>query len=142
MRRTAVCLVVALMVGVTPVVWAQEQKEEESHVFTVSTYKVQFHNIDRILESWEKTWKPIYTKNEHVKSVRVFTHFWGSDWSIMMITEYESFSAIEDGLKRGEEIRKEMFPDDEQWQATLTELQKMGLGHTDDIVTEVPSLRK
>jgi len=139
-------LVVVLFVGfltfgVSPVL-AQEEAEEAGHVFAISTYKVQFGNVEKVLEMWEEMWKPVYTKNEHVKSFRVFTHLWGSDWMIVTIVEYESLSAIEAAQKRGEEIRKEVHPDEEEWQAKLAKVQKLFLGHTDEIVTEVPSLRK
>jgi hypothetical protein len=121
---------------------AQEEKDEKGHVFTIKTYKVPSENIDTVLESWEKTWKPIYTKNEHVKSCRVFTHLVDSDWTIVMIAEYESLSAIEATPKRGQEIRKEMFPDEEKWRATVAEVKGMYLEHSEDIVKEVPNLRK
>ena len=143
MKRALVfVLLVGLVVFVTPQISAQEETEEKGNVFAISTYKVQFQDIDTVLESWEEMWKPIYTKNEHVKSFRVFTHLWGSDWTIVFIGEYESLSAIEAAQERGDQIRKEIFPDEEQWQAKIAELQGMFVGHFDDIVTEVPSLRK
>ena len=141
MKRNVVCLVVALMVFVTPLVLAQEEKEEEGHVFTISTDKVQFQNVDKIMKLWEEYWKPVNAKNEYVKSFRVFTHLWGSDWTIVYIAEYESMAAIEASWVRDEEISKEMFPDGE-YEEKLAEMQAMTLGHTDNIVKEVPSLRK
>jgi len=141
MKRNVVCLVVALMVFVTPLVLAQEEKEEEGHVFTISTYKVQFQNVDKIMKLWEEYWKPVNAKDEYIKSFRVFTHLWGSDWSIVAISEYESMAAIEASWVRGEEISKEMFPDGE-YEEKLAEIRAMLLGHTDNIVLEVPSLRK
>jgi len=140
MKRNVVCLVVALMVFVTPLVLAQEEKEEEGHVFTISTYKVQFQ-VDKIMKLWEEYWKPVNAKDEYIKSFRVFTHLWGSDWSIVAISEYESMAAIEASWVRGEEISKEMFPDGE-YEEKLAEIRAMLLGHTDNIVLEVPSLRK
>ena len=141
MKRNVVCLVVALMVFVTPLVLAQEEKEEEGHVFTISTEKVQFQNVDKIMKLWEEYWKPVNAKNEYVKSFRVFTHLWGSDWAIVYIAEYESMAAIEASWVRDEEISKELFPDGE-YEEKIAELQAMTLGHTDNIVKEVPSLRK
>jgi len=141
MKRNVVCLVVALMVFVTPLVLAQEEKEEEGHVFTISTYKVRFQNVDKIMKLWEEYWKPVNAKNEYIISFRVFTHLWGSDWTIVAISEYESMAAIEASWVRGEEISKEMFPDGE-YEEKLAEMRAMMLGHTDNIVLEVPSLRK
>jgi hypothetical protein len=97
MRRIVVCVVVGIVVLMAPVVWAQEEKKEEGHVFVVSSSKAQFQNIDKVLESWEKTIKPIGAKNEHVLSFRIFIHMWGSDWTILTIHE----------------LRKEMIPDKE-----------------------------
>lgn len=141
MKRNVVCLVVALVVFVTPLVLAQEEKEEEGHVFTISTYKVQFQNVDKTMKLWEEYWKPVNAKNEYLKSMRVFTHLWGSDWAIAVIAEYESMAAIEAAWVRAEEIIEEMYPEGES-EKILVELQAMGMGHTDNIVKEVPSLRK
>ena len=141
MKRNVVCLVVALMVFVTPLVFAQEEKEEAGNIFVISTYKVQFQNVDKIMKTWEEYWKPVYTKNEYVKSLRVFTHLWGSDWTIVVIVEYESMAALEAAWVRGDEITEEMYPEGEGEKMTA-EFQAMLLGHTDNIVKEVPSLRK
>jgi hypothetical protein len=72
MRGDVVCVVVGIVVLMAPVVWAQEEKKEEGHVFVVSSSKAQSQNIDKVLESWEKTIKPIGAKNEHVLSFRIF----------------------------------------------------------------------
>lgn len=76
-----------------------------------------------------------------MKSFRAFSHLYGSDWSIAVIMEYEDMAAIDVAWARSEEISKEMFPAGE-FKATTSETQAMLLGHTDNIVQEVPSLRK
>ncbi len=113
MRGDVVCVVVGIVVLMAPVVWAQEEKKEEGHVFVVSSSKAQSQNIDKVLESWEKTIKPIGAKNEHVLSFRIFIHMWGSDWTILTIAESESLETIEAAQKRAHELRKEMIPDKE-----------------------------
>ena len=142
MRRGVVFIVLlALVCFASPPVAAQEEKEETGHLYDMSTYKVPFDELKRVLELWEEMWKPVYTKNQHVLSFRAFTHQWGSDWAILLVVEYESLSAMEAAQSRAQEIRKEMFADD-KWQAAVNEVQEESAGHTDDIVKEVPSLRK
>lgn len=141
MKRNVVCLVVALMVFVAPLVLAQEEKEEEGHVFVISTFKVQFQNVEKITKMWQEYFQPVTAKNEYVKSYRVFTHLMGSDWTIVAIAEYESMAAMEASWVRDEEISKEMYPEGESDEIVAESL-AMILGHTDDIVKEVPSLRK
>ena len=142
MKKFVVGIVVTMMLCVGSPVWAQEETEEKGNVFNVATYKIQFQNLDRMFELWEEYWKPVNAKNEYVTSMRVFTHLYGSDWQVLMVTEYESLSAMEAANKRAEEIRKELFPEDDQWQEMLAEVQGLFLGHTDNIVVEVPNLRK
>jgi hypothetical protein len=132
-------LVVILMFSFSVI--AQEE-EEQGNVFAISTYKVRFDNIDKVLELWEKEWKPVYTKNEHVKSFRVFSHMWGSDWSIVVIAEYESMAVMEKAQKRGQEIFKEKYPDEKKREEITDNIQSYFTGHFDDIVREVPKLRK
>jgi regulation of enolase protein 1 (concanavalin A-like superfamily) len=142
MKRVMVLvLFIGLVVLVAPVIFAEEEGEEKGNVFVISTYKVQFQNLETMLKAWEENWKPVITKNEYVKSFRAFTHLYGSDWSIVVIMEYEDMAAIDVAWARSEEISKEMFPEGE-FKAITTETQAMLLGHTDNIVQEVPSLRK
>jgi len=140
-RAMVLILFVGLGVLVAPVISAEEEAEEKGNVLVISTYKVQFQNVETMLKAWEEYWKPVIAKNEYVKSFRVFTHLYGSDWSIVAIMEYESMAAIDAAWARTEEIAEEMFPEGEFKEVT-TETQAMLMGHTDDIVQEVPSLRK
>jgi hypothetical protein len=118
------------------------QEEEKGNVFAISTYKVPFNKIDHVLSMWEKHWKPVYSQNEHIKSLRVMRHLWGSDWTLVVIMEYESMGAMEDAQKRGNELRKEKYPDEDEWKAIMDELQGYIMGHFDDLVQEIPKLRK
>ena len=136
---TSLSLVLIFMLSLS--VLAQE-KEEKGNVFAISTYKVGFDKIDKVLELWEKEWKPIYTQNEYVKSFRVFTHMWGSDWTIVVITEYESMGDIEKAQERSQEISKEKYPDETKRKEITAKIQSYFMGHFDDIVREVPKLRK
>ena len=140
-RAMVVVLFIGFVFFIAPVISAEEEAEEKGNVFVISTYKVQFQNLDTMLKAWEEYWKPVVAKNEYVKSFRVFTHQYGSDWSIVVIMEYEDMAAMGAAWPQGQRIAKEMFPGGE-FKAITTETQAMFLGHTDNIVQEVPGLRK
>lgn len=143
MKRALVFVfVLGFVLSVAPVLSAEEEAEEESgNVFVFSTYKVQFQNLESLLKEWEKYWKPVYEKNEYIKSFKVFTHLYGADWSIITVIEYENMAAVDAAWPRSEEISKELFPEGEFKEVT-NKTQAMFQGHTDNIVKEVPSLRK
>ncbi len=122
-------------------VFAQEQ-EEEGNVYAISTWKIRFDQVDDFLEILEKESKPIYMQNEHVKSLKVLTHLWGEDWTVVMISEYESMAEIEAAQKKATEMFKQKYPDEKKRNEVNDKRRKMIKGHTDNIVREVPNLRK
>jgi hypothetical protein len=122
-------------------VFAQEQ-EEEGNVYAISTWKIKFDQIDDFLEFMEKESKPIYTQNEHVKSMKILRHYWGDDWTVVMIAEYESLAGIEAAEKKADELLKQKYPDEKKREEVIDRRRKMIMGHTDNIVREVPHLRK
>ncbi|MFC2088777.1 hypothetical protein ACFLSX_04175 [Calditrichota bacterium] len=121
--------------------FAQEQ-EEEGNVFAISTWKLRFDKVDDFLEIIEKEMKPIYIQNEHIISLKVFTHLWGGDWMVVMIAEYESLAEIEAAQKKSTELLKQKYPDEKKLNEVNDKRRKLIIGHTDNIVREVPNLRK
>lgn len=77
---------------------------------------------------------------------RFFTHIWGPDWTVVNITEYESFADIAKAGERFDELWEKKYPDEDDWKAKrdefMGEVVTYWQGHTDAIVREVPGLRK
>ena len=130
-----------LLVAGGSIVFAQEE-EEQGHVFTISTFKVSFGKLDEYLELWDKESTPLIKKNEFILSHRVFTHSYGPDWNIVVITEYENLSAIESANKKSKELFKEKYPDEDKLDEIYKQFGSYILAHTDAIVRERPKLRK
>ena len=128
-----------LLTNVTVI--AQEQ-EEEGNVYAISTWKIRFDQVDDFLDIMEKEMKPIYTQNDHIKSMKVFTHLWGEDWMVVMIAEYESMAEIDAAQKKTNELLKQKYPDEKERGELSDKRRKLIMGHTDNIVREVPNLRK
>ena len=140
MKRTVfISLGMVFMLLVGSLLFAQEEKEKPNFV-VVSTYKVRFDQIEKFLGLWEKYTLPVMKENEFVKSFRVFTHYWGPDWTVLLIVEYESFEAIHAAQGKMNELLKEKYPD--EYQDVVNKVRSMILGHTDAIVTEAKKLRK
>ena len=140
MKRTVlISLGMVFMLLVGSLLFAQEEKEQPNFV-VISTYKVRFDQIEKFLSLWEKYSIPILKEIEFVKSLRVFTHYWGPDWTVLLIMEYESFDAIHATQMKMAELMKEKYPD--EYQEINKKARSMILGHTDAIVMEVKGLRK
>ena len=101
------------------VLFAQEQ-EEKGHVFTISTFKVRYGDVDEYLKLSEGVEGPMTVQNEFILSRKVLTHLWGPDWRIIIIAEYEDFAAIGKAQEKYDELWKNKYPD-------KAERDKMGL---------------
>ena len=122
-------------------VLAQEQ-EEQGHVFTISTYKVKFGQVNKYLDLLKEFNQSRAEQNEFLISQKVFTHRWGPDWNIVTIREFEDFASIDKWQKRNQELRIKMYPDKTERDKISMQINELRLAHTDAIVTEVPKLRK
>lgn len=118
-----------------------EKEEKKGSYYTISTYKVGFHELSDFLKLMDET-KVIITENEFILSQKVMTHVWGEDWSVVTIIEYADFSSIEKAQKRMGELLKEHYPDGEKRKELMAKQQRRVKGHYDSIVREVASLAK
>ena len=142
MKVFSIAFSILLFLLLTNVTTIAQEQEEEGNVFAISTWKLRFDQVDDFLEIMEKEMKPIYTQNDHIKSMKVFTHLWGEDWMVVMITEYESLAGIEAAQKKTNELLKQKYPDEKERGELSDKRRKLIMGHTDNIVREVPNLRK
>ena len=122
-------------------VFAQEQ-QNEGNVWAISTWKIRFDQRDDFLKHLETENMPIWKQNEHIISLKVFTHLWGEDWTVIMISEYKSMAAIEAADKKTKELFKQKYPDEKELKKVHDKRRKMVMGHYDNIVREVPKLSK
>ena len=142
MKVFSIAFSILLFVLFTNITAFAQEQEEEGNVFAISTWKLRFDQVDDFLEILEKESKPIYMQNEHVKSLKVLTHLWGEDWTVVMISEYESMAEIEAAQKKSAELFKQKYPDENKRNEVNDQRRKLIMGHTDNIVREVPNLRK
>jgi hypothetical protein len=118
------------------------QEEDEGDLYTISFWKVRFDKLDEVLETWEDYFSPIQAEIPEVKSVKVFRHFWGPDWNLMVVTEYEDLTAMEQAEKKFEELFEKRVPDEAKRKEIMNVTGSYALGHWDAIVTELPKLSK
>jgi len=142
MRSFVIVVFILFFVLLTNIaVFAQEQ-EAEGNVFAISTWKIRFDQRDDFLKFIETENKPIDAQNEHIISMKVFTHLWGEDWTVVIISEYKSMAAIEAAQKKSRELFKQKYPDEKEREKVYDRRRSMIMGHTDNIVLEVPNLSK
>lgn len=128
--------------GVWGTAYAQDD-EIEGHIYTVSTHKWPFNNLEEIFALMEET-QAIVEENEYILSRKVLTHSWAGEFSVMIIIEYASMADIDKAQKRGTELFNAKYPDEEEREARgekLSELMGASM-HNDSIVQEVPALTK
>ncbi len=135
-------LLIALPLFAIPVaLLAQEDEEEKGHVWSISTYKVKFGDLEGLLEMWEEDWE-IIAENELVLSSKLLTHLWGPDWSIMIIEEYAKFEDIAAAQAKQGELYKKKYSSETRRKARNKKQGALIQGHTDAIVQENPKFTK
>ncbi len=135
-------LLIALPLFAIPVaLLAQDEEEEKGHVWSISTYKVEFGDMEDLLEMWEED-QEIVTENEFVLSSRVLTHLWGPDWSIVIISEYAKFEDIAAAQAKQSELYKKKYTNENRRKARDKKRGALVHGHTDAIVQEDPKFTK
>lgn len=130
---------IALTIAIPLLLYSQES---QGNVFAFSTYKIRFDQLTEYLDLYEKESKPLVAQNEHVISQRIFTHLWGPDWTVLMVTEYKDFASIQESQKRGTELFEKKYPDKAKRDDISRKFQTFNLGHTDALVLERAKLRK
>ena len=128
--------------GICGSAYAQDD-EDQGHIYTVSTHKWPFNNLEEIFALMEEA-QGIIEENEYILSRKVLTHSWAGEFSVMIIIEYASMADIDRAQKRGTELFNAKYPDEEEREARSEKLSKlMGTSmHNDSIVQEVPALTK
>ncbi len=142
-KITAVAIAVLTLMIVPTQVLAQEEEEEQGHVFTVSTYQWPFNNLEEIFEIMEEN-KDLLDQNEFILGQKVLSHTWAGAFSVMIILEYASFEDITKAQERGTELNEAKYPDEDERDARNDKFAALaGSGmHNDDIVVENLSLSK
>jgi hypothetical protein len=131
-------LAICLMTGQN--IFAQE--EETGNVFAISTWKVGFNKVSEVLDNWEKEFTPIAAENEFILSQKTFTHLWGPDWNLVVITEYQDLASIEKAQQKFNELFEKKYPEKSKQDEVMKKMRSYFRGHDDAIVREVPKLRK
>jgi len=137
MALSAMCLS-----GVCGTAYAQDD-DDDGHIYTVSTYKWPFNNLEEIFGLMEET-QDIVEKNEYILSRKVLTHYWAGEFSVMTIIEYASLADIEKAQERSTELFNAKYPEEAEREARNENFSALtGTAmHVDSILQENPALTK
>jgi hypothetical protein len=120
--------------------------QEEGHYYTVTTWKISspedgsLSEFNQMMQEW---YDKVISKNEFVISERVLRHQSGADmrdW--VFITEYASWNDIEAANTRQNELVQEGWPDAKERSAFFDRFWQYAGTHSDEILQEVPAIRK
>jgi hypothetical protein len=118
------------------------QEEEEGNVFAIMFLKIPREEMDEFINLWDKEMLAFEKQIDEILSHRVFTHWWGPDWSVMVIREFKDLASMEKSLKKIAELAEKKYPDEKERKKINNSILRYYNGHFDAIVTEVPKLRK
>ena len=117
-------------------------EEEQAHVFTLQTWKIKFGDTDAYLDIYENEWLPLVKQNEFVIGHWAFKHFWGPDWTILFVEEFENLGTMAQAHEKYDELWEKKYPDKAERNAVEKMMSDLEWGHSDAIVTEVSKLDK
>ena len=116
--------------------------QDKSHLYTMTMVTLTGDQMSEFLKFYETEAKPMDAQNEHILSVKVFTHAWGPSWKLCLVTEYKDWEGFLAADKRNTEIFEKTYPD----KTKRDEIGKKWGGyldnHTDAIVMDNPNLQK
>ena len=116
--------------------------QDQGHLYTMTMITIPNDQMSEFLKFYETEGKPMDAQNEHILSVKIFTHAWGPSWKLCMVNEYKDWDGFLAADKRGDEIFEKTYPDSTK----RVEIGKKWGGyldnHTDAIVMDHPNLQK
>ena len=138
MRRNFVLLAFLVLIFST----SSYSQTEQGHLFTMTMINMPSDQLSEFLKFYETEGKPGDAQNEHLLSMKIFTHTWGPEWKVCLVAEYKDWEGFLAAEKRYDEIFQKMYPD----QTKRDEMGKKWGGyldhHTDAIVMDHPNLQK
>ena len=102
---------------------------------------------DFSMDEWKDTeieyHEKVTMKNEHILSTTVLQHHFTEDSSeILFITVFPSWAAMEEAVKRNEELTAEAWPDEKEREAFLKKQNKFyATPHSDEIYVTIPGAK-
>lgn len=119
---------------------------QDGNYYTVTTWKISVPEngsnaeFNELMKEW---YDKVVSKNEKIISERVLTHRSGNDmrdW--VFITEYASWNDINDAATRQNELVQEAWPNADDRRKFFNKFFSYTDTHSDEILQEVPGLRK
>ena len=119
---------------------------QDGHYYTVSTWKISIPEdgsnaeFSEIMKEW---YDKVVSKNEKIVSEKVLRHSSGSDgrdW--VFITEYASWNDIDAADERQNELVEAAWPNENERREFFKKFFKYADTHSDEILRELPELRK
>ena len=142
MKNLSFILVTAIAVFLlTSSVFAQD-----GNYYTVTTWKIsspEDGSLSEFNDMMREWYDKVVSKNEYNVSERVLRHQSGvdmRDW--VFITEYASWNDIDAANTRQNELVQEGWPDAKERSAFFDRFWQYAATHSDEILQEVPAIRK
>jgi hypothetical protein len=118
------------------------QTQGNGHLCTMTMLYIPENEMDEFLSFFEKEIKPFNAENEYILSAKVYTHSWGPQWTVCLVTEYKDWEGFVAAEKKGNELLEKMYPDKSKRDELMKKFGSYLFNHTDAIVNDHPNLAK
>ena len=118
------------------------QTEDNGHLYTMTMLYVPENEMDEYLDFYEKEVKPVNAENEYILSSKVYTHSWGPQWTVCIVTEYKDWEEFAASGKKSIDIFVKMYPDKSKRDEIIKKFETYLNNHTDAFVNDHPNLEK
>ena len=104
MKSTLLILLSFIVIMCVPSQKTMSQTEDNGHLYTMTMLYVPENEMDEYLDFYEKEVKPVNAENEYILSSKVYTHSWGPQWTVCIVTEYKDWEEFAASGKKSIDI--------------------------------------
>lgn len=142
MKSTLLILLSFIVIMCVPSQKTMSQTEDNGHLYTMTMLYVPENEMDEYLDFYEKEVKPVNAENEYILSSKVYTHSWGPQWTVCIVTEYKDWEEFAASGKKSIDIFVKMYPDKSKRDEIIKKFETYLNNHTDAFVNDHPNLEK
>ncbi len=123
----------------------QAQEDKEQIVIEESYYKVKREMEDEFLEIYRNKFYPFWEEVRKLGltdgSIKIYSqriHTLKPSWTYKTVVRFKNYAAIDEWLKRRDDITKRLFPDVDKYSKIRNEADELTEEHWDEFLREIP----
>ena len=121
------------------------QEDKEQIVIEESYYKVKPGMEEKFLEIYRSKFYPFWEEVHKLGltdgSIKIYTqriHTLSPSWTYKTVVRFRNYAAIDEWIKRRDEITKRLFPNIDKYSKIRSEADELTEDHWDELLREIP----